>query len=65
MRFILTSANIITMAKAKKTTKEVAAPKIKTTTHKIIKAGLGHAIGDTVVLGLNGVTFYKKKQLIK
>lgn len=52
------------MAKGKKSTKEVAAPKVKTTKHKILKAGLGHKVGEVVELGEMGVIFYKKIKLI-
>lgn len=53
------------MAKQKKSTKAVATPKLKTTVHTIIKAVLGHKVGDKVELGIRGVEFYKKQKLIK
>lgn len=56
------------MAKKKEVqepTKEVAAPKITTTNHKVIKDGYGKIVGQTLELGENGVKFYRKQQIIK
>lgn len=55
------------MAKKKplqKPTIEVAAPEIKTTTHKVIRAGFGLKVGQTIRLETNGVKFYKQQQII-
>lgn len=54
-------------AKAEKPT-EVATPikpQVKTTSHTIIRSGLGHKVGEVVKLGAKGVIDYKSKNLIK
>jgi hypothetical protein len=44
---------------------EVAAPKIKTNLHTVIRAGFGLIVGQKIGLNDLGVQFYKSNQIIK